>query len=539
MRTQVCTCAGRTLPVFAPILVCCFPPAVWAQATRPAGPDGPWDVGNRRQLFIDGRFFAKRENVDLCVHPPRKTGEWTIKPDRPWETGGIGPYSSVLKEGETYHFWYHAMDNKQWDSAREAGAICYARSKDGIHWEKPALGLIEYAGSRDNNIVVGHGAAGLKIGQDGVMVFLDPTAPPEQRFRMVSHFDALGAGIHILSSGDGIHWQVTHRSILNYRPMAKGHHLDSQNVIFWDDRIHKYVAYVRKNLNDPESQGRSVARAESDRLGDFPVVQDMPSILKPDALDMRQARRAMVDYYTSEAIKYPWADDAYFMFPQVYYHYTNLLRKFAKDCPTNAGPLDTQFAASRDGFHWERYDRRPFVGLGIKGEFDWASARMVWGIVPDVAGREMYMYYRASDWLHGWDRDERNKRLLTGAGLGADQDIAVLSRLVSRRDGFVSARTPYTGGEFTTPPLLFAGRRLALNINTSATGIGQVEILDEKGTPVTGYALSDCDWIHTANEINYVVTWNGRSDVSPLSGRPVRLRFVLTNSDLYAFQFQD
>ncbi|HOW17959.1 MAG TPA: hypothetical protein PLC79_02900, partial [Phycisphaerae bacterium] len=81
MRTQVRTCAGRTLPVFAPILVSCLPLAVRAQATRPAGPDGPWDVGNRRQLFIDDRFFAKRENVDLCVHPPRKTGEWTIKPD--------------------------------------------------------------------------------------------------------------------------------------------------------------------------------------------------------------------------------------------------------------------------------------------------------------------------------------------------------------------------------------------------------------------------------------------------------------------------
>jgi hypothetical protein len=522
-------------------LVACswFAGVAAAQTTRPDFGSGPLDIGDRRQVFIDGRFLARRRNVELCVHPPRKTGEWVIRPEHPWEKGGVGPFSSVLRDGPVYHMWYQVMDTRQWSEAKEAGCICYARSADGIHWEKPDLGLTEYAGSRKNNIVVGHGAAGFNIGQDGVMVFLDPTAPPDQRFRMVNHFDALGTGIHILSSGDGIHWQVTHRSILNYRPMKKGHHLDSQNVIFWDDRLHKYVAYVRKNLMEEGSQGRTVARAESDKLGGFPMVQDMPSILRPDDQDLRYGKTNLVDYYTSAAIKDPWADDAYYMFPQVYFHYTNLLQEFGKTCPTNAGSLDTQFGASRDGIHWERYDRRPFVPLGMKGEFDWASARMIYGIVPDVVGMEMYMYYRASDWLHGWDRDERNKRLLTAAGLGADQDIAVISRLVSRRDGFVSVRTPYTGGEFTTPLLRFTGSRLALNIDTSATGIGRVEILDEKDAPIDGYTLTDGDWIHTANEINHVVTWRGKCDVRALAGKPIRLHVVLRDSDLYAFQFQN
>ena len=100
----------------------------------------------------------------------------------------------------------------------------------------------------------------------------------------------------------------------------------------------------------------------------------------------------------------------------------------------NAGPMETVFAASRDGLRWERYDREPFIPLGMKGEFDWASARTIWGLVPDTTGRYMYMYYRASDWLHGWDRDERNRKLLTGAGLGATQDVTVISPLKTEED---------------------------------------------------------------------------------------------------------
>ena len=120
----------------------------------------PIKIGSGRQVFIDKTFLNEAQNVELVVHPPRKTGEMNIKPDQEWEKGGIGPYSSVLHDGSTYHAWYHAMDTVQWDTGHGRGSICYARSKDGIHWEKPAAGLVEYNGNRQNNIVMGHGATG-------------------------------------------------------------------------------------------------------------------------------------------------------------------------------------------------------------------------------------------------------------------------------------------------------------------------------------------------------------------------------------------
>ncbi|HNQ89589.1 MAG TPA: hypothetical protein PKM73_13305 [Verrucomicrobiota bacterium] len=493
------------------------------------------DVGNRRQVFIDGRFMAEARNVTLEVHPPRKTGDRTLQPEHAWERGGIGPYSNVLHDGATYHMWYHAMDTAGWDEGRTNGSICYATSSDGVVWHKPALGLISYAGTRANNIVIGHGAMGVTLGQDGGMVFLDPNAPPESRFRMLCRFGAIGApGLHLLSSSNGIHWQLTHKSICTYRTNEPHHHLDSQNIMFWDDRIAKYVLYCRRNLFDGGVQGRSVARAESAELGGFPVVQEMPVMIGPEPGDR------WLDYYTSAAIKYPWAQDAYYMFPQAYFHYLGgAIPEFPQQSPINAGPLDTQFAASRDGSAWQRYERRPFVRLGMKGEFDWGSARMIHGLVPDTSGRGMYLYYRASDWLHGWDRNESNKRLLRDAGLGAERNIAVISRLVLRRDGFISVRAPWTGGELVTEPLRFQGRRLVLNADTSAGGTLRVGLMGADGGPIPGFSLGECDLIHTCNEVNREVRWKGNPDLGALAQQPIRLRFALSNADLYAFQFRD
>lgn len=509
-------------------------------ADLPAAAPGVIDVGARRQLFLDDLFFASARGVTLRVHAPRKTGEQTIVPDRPWERGGLGPYSSVLWHEGKYHFWYHAMDRALWHTSPLAGAICYATSEDGITWTKPDLGLVEYEGSRRNNIVVGHGAAGLRIGQDGMMVFVDPTAPAAERLRMVCRFKAEGGdshGVNILSSGDGIHWTPTHANVVDYRPEEKRHHLDSQNVMFWDEARKKYVAYVRRNLRDAGSQGRAIARGESDRLGGFPMTQDLPVVFAPEPSDPLHGV-SVVDYYNSAALRYPWADRAYFLFPQAYYHYTRKLREFAKDLPVNAGPMETQFAASRDGIAWERFDRRPFVPVGMKGEFDCHSTRLIYGLVPDRSGREMYLFYRGSDWLHGWDRNEQNQKLLTARGLGADRNITVISRLVLRRDGFVSVSAGHETGEFTTPPLQVEGRRLRLNLDTSATGIARVACLDADGKPLEGFALEDCDIIHTANEINRTVTWRGSPEL-PATAGVVRLLVELRNTDLYAFQFSE
>ncbi len=513
-------------------------------AIEVTGAESPLSIGDKRQVFIDGRFFKEAQGMQLVVHRPVKTGQMVIRCERPWEER-LCFYHSVLKDGDTYHLWYtvYCKDSNSTPSVR---SIAYARSKDGVHWEKPDLGLVEIGGSKKNNIVLGLGFGGVKGATHGCMVFLDPQAPLDQRFRLVSNPEELGKKLQLFSSSDGIHWTLTHSDIMGFR--SEKHHLDSQNVIFWDERIGKYVAYVRRNLRPAGSQGRSVARAESTVISNFADVEDCPVVLgfdekDPNANDPVEGQSIEVaDYYTNATIKYAWAQDAYYMFPSQYFHYGAFLKDFRKGQPVNAGSLDVRFAASRDGIRWERYDRRVFVDLGTKDEWDSQSIYMVYGIVPGANEKEMYMYYYGSNALHGWDRDDqhrdRNRRLLSRAGGAPTIEKDGISRLVIRKDGFVSAQASYEGGQFLTPLLTFTGDELVLNVDTSAAGQLQVEILDEQGKVIPGYCLEDCDQIYTANEIERVVKWNGESKVGALAGRPIRLRFVMRDADLYALQFR-
>ncbi len=516
----------RLIPIPLILLSASFVAAQAANLSE--NPDAILDLGNRRQVFIDGRFFASAKNVELAVHPPRKTGERTLVADRPWEGSGPGTYSTVIYMDGVYHLWYPSR-----------AGICYARSSDGITWDKPNLGLTRYKGTRKNNIVLGSGANGItELSSEG-MVFYDPTAPRDQRFRCATRISDELKKTVCFSSPDGIHWRQTHDKVLMFTRPDDRQHLDSQNMIFWDDRINKYVAYMRRNQFQPGFRGRSIARSEAASLDGFAEVQDSPIVLGPDSADASLGGKPVVDYYTSGAMKYPWAQDAYYMFPQAYFCYPpGQLAEFPDRVAVNSGPLDTQFAASRDGITWQRFDRQPFVRLGLKGDFDSVMARVFAGLVPSLDGREMYLYYNGSDMSHGWGRDDRNKQLLKAAGLAPTHAVSIISRLALRRDGFVSARAAYSGGEFTTPPLKFTGRELVLNVDTSATGMLRCELLEANGQAIQGYALEDCGLIHTANELDRPVKWKGKSDLSALAGEPVRLRFVYRNTDLYAFQFR-
>lgn len=521
--------------------------------------EGAREIGAQRQLFIDQRFLGAAQGVELRVHPPVKTYERTVVATEPWERGHVGCYSSVLFADGVYHMWYRA-----------GAGMCYARSKDGVTWEKPELGIVEYKGSKKNNISLGGEVDGVPVAGEGGMVFIDPTAPPAEKFRMLIKRGEPAVidpnnppDCCIFSSPDGLRWKLTHEHVITFTEPSGKQHLDSQNVVWWDDRIGKYVAYMRRNMRDKGPRYRTIARSESKDLKGFQQVQDSPVVIGPDEYDDRFGPRPGVDYYTNAAIKYPWAQDAYFMFPVAYFHFMGkVLPEFPNETPINAGVLDTQFAASRDGVKWERYDRRPFIPLGFTNAFDSRQARGFYGMVPSVDGQQLYLYYLGSNSDHGWpgkpnkkedeayakanpeeakrsiERRNRNIKLLTEGGFAPEKEASVISRVVCRMDGFVSVSAGVKGGEFTTEPLIFTGKELVLNVDTSAIGNVACELQNEKGEAIPGFALADCGLVHSCNQINRVVGWKGGRDLSALAGKPVRLKMKIVSADVYAFQFR-
>ena len=458
----------------------------------------PLQVGTAKQVFIDGRFIANSENVKLVVNKPRITGEKLIVPDKPWEDFYIGSYISVIQEDDRINMWYRTTDKR---GLNDLNGIAYAYSIDGgATWIKPNLDIIEYEGSTNNNLVL--------TGIHGSTVFRNrPDAPVSEKYCM---FVGQSKGTKpkeypnkAFYSADGLHWQATGKvPFLDVSGLSKYHyfHLDSQNVTFWDSRLEKYVMMLR--INDGST--RTVGRTQSDIFGDFPTPE---IVLRPDKDDLSN-----MDFYTSATIQYPWAADAYYMFPATYY-ITSMQK--------NDGSIDIQFAASRNGINWLRPDRRPIIRLGFDGQ--WRDGVQYAGYGISRYNDELSLYYTGTDVTHGAYFERGYKG-------------GIITRAIYRLDGFMSVDASYTGGEFITPTLVFGGDRLEINFDGSAGGWARVEIQDENSKPIPGFTEKDSDNI-SGNSVRKPVSWAGKSSVSSLKGKQVKLRFVMRNAKLYAFQF--
>ena len=534
---------------------CTAQAAVAAQATVTDGPahspkGQPQQVGGDKQLFIDHRFIESSENINLVVNPPVKRPGPVLRCDKPWDALSLGWYSIVEDEG-VYKMWYYGADRdpRRTIVAGEqapvshmsahvvpAGSsqmtrpppgklrLCYAVSQDGLTWEKPNLGLVEFQGSTDNNIV----HEDLKLSY----VFIDPHGKAEERFKLI-HWT--GPGIAVKTSPDGLHWDQPSHQVSTLAP-------DTQKMAWWEPRLNKYVAYFRLTLKEENAPpfpfvgpieshppvvapktmrpGRAVGRVEvDDILAPWPE-EDIRTVLTADEHDPPDS-----DIYTHGLYRYPYAADAYFMFPMVYQHF----REDETTVP-NDGLNDSQFCASRDGIHWMRYDRKPYVPRGLPGDPDCGMTHT--GEFHIRKGHYLYQYYSGGPWTHGGYRRLSEQERGDKKNWGRIYYGVVIQRL----DGFVSADAPYTGGSLVTPPIVFQGKSLELNINVAAMGEARVEIQDEDGQPMSGFALDNCDRI-LFNDVAYRVKWQGKSDVSALSGRPVRLRIWMRSAKLYAFQF--
>ena len=453
-------------------------------------------VGGDKQLFIDELFFEESRGIRLRVHPARKTRVRNVVSEHPWESATLN-WFNVLDDGGKCRMWYECYDVDGWPTGDDT-SFCYAESADGIHWTKPKLGLVSYQDSGANNILFRQiGPQGARSRVHGTGVFRDPNAPPERRYKAVSQGLFRSPRykrphrIAGMCSADGLHWT-------RYPTPVCEVFADSQDSAFWDDQLKKYVLYGRV-------PGGGMGRAESDDFAHFAPLQ--PALL-PDGKDP-----AGSSLYNPAALKYPYAANVYLMFPSLFRH--------------AAQTLDIRLAVSRDGVHWTRPERVPFIRLGDQGDFDSASLYMGQGVIRKAD--ELWQYYSGSSLKHNEVKLETLVKLKPGEGRS-------YSRVVTRLDGYVSADADESGGAFTTPPLTFRGDTLTLNVQTRDGGALRVGLLDDQGNAVEGRSVDECHAI-TGDHIRAVVRWRSGADVSTRSGLPTKMRFEMKNASLYAFRF--
>ena len=478
----------------------------------------PLHIDGRLEPLVDDYLIDKLAGGARQVlhHPvPR---EVVIVNDKPWEGSGCG-YHSVFQDGNRYRMYYKAWQltvTEKKLTLPHPLFCCYAESADGIHWKKPDLGLFEFNGSKANNIVLApgqYGAAKADPGHPAVFKDDNPDCPLDARYKAIIRSGG-ARGLLAFKSPDGLHW-----TIMSKEPVITVGAFDSQNLAFWDPVRREYRAYWRYFTENR----RDIMTATSK---DFLHWTDPEPLQYPGAPKEHLYTNVIKPYHRAphlllglptRYVERGWSESMKAL-PDAEH------RRLRSSASQRYGTAITEglLMSSRNGTTFHRWPEA-FLRPGPERPDTWAYGNqyIAWQLVETPsslpgAPRELSLYATEGYWT-----GKQNQ----------------LRRYTLRLDGFVSVQAPLSGGELITKPLVFTGSRLELNLATSAAGSVRVEIQDAAGKPFDGFALADCGEIF-GDSIARQVNWKQGADVGALAGKPVRLRFVLKDADLYALQFR-
>jgi hypothetical protein len=470
----------------------------------------PIDVG--RQLFVDD-FLIESTTLRRRHHRPTyHAASPVLRPDQPWErtdrdgaelADQAAPYSDGVwydPRARRYLMWYLAADR----------ATCLATSADGLRWTKPALDV-----EPGTNIV-------LRTVRDASTVWLDHQAADDERFKLFEARYRRGAWqLALRTSGDGVHWSE--------EVAASGPSWD-RSTVFYNPFRQRWVGSIRGHDQQPPApphrlrvyrDGRTVAelldwkqhcdeaaRADPERQGDliFWTGADRRDPRHPDPRFRDEAPQLYnLDVFPYESLLVGlftlWQGPANEICQQLGIHKRN----------------EVLVGYSRDGFHWHRPDRRPFLPVSDDPRA-WNHAN-----VQSVGG--------------GCLVDERELRFYCSGRTMHPRSTSATGLATLRRDGFVSLDATAAGQELVTRPVAFTGRYLFVNAAPGA-GTLRAEVLDTDGQVLPGYAAAQCRPVtgdHTQARLVWSDDRGEERDLESLRDRPVRFRFHLTGGSFYAF----
>lgn len=456
-----------------------------------AEPPAVIELGSRRELLVDDFLIERLTGAALTMHQPQPR-EVALVCDAPWE-GNTSAYYTLFEDDGLFRMYYRASHVDESRKATHRELTCYAESRDGITWVKPKLGLFEFGGSKENNIVwYGPG------GTHNFAPFKDtnPAGKPEAKYKALAGGTTLVDGkkkscLHAYHSADGVRWSKTAEEAV----ITDGA-FDSQNIAFFDDLRGEYRAYWRYFSSSViDEKGK-----KSERVRAIRTATSKDFLHWENQADLSYGEAPAEHLYTNAIMPYTRAPHLFIGFP------TRFQRKTEQ--------VEPVFMTSRDAVSFKR----------------WPTELIPITAPQDREGNRSNYMTRGLLQLPGHDRElsvYATEAYYAGPG-------SRVRRFVFRMDGFVSARAGAEGGELVTKPLTFTGATLSLNI--ASKGATRVEVQDAKGRPRPGFALEDCTPI-TGDSVAQSVSWKG-GDLGALAGQPVRLRFVLKDADLFALQFQ-
>ena len=457
-------------------------------------------------------------DLRLKVQPGRWSEPIFHDAEHPWETGGMTPWF-VFPDDDKLKVWY-STKGKDGVSYQ-----AYAETVDGYNWDKPELGLVDYDGSNANNLLHKTDYFWLRC------VFKDPSASSEERYKStvpsgmifvdgVADLDLTSERffemhtamqhegmdpnqireklqMHQVIKGavspDGFRWRALDKPLRDLGAST----LDGEYYTTFDESKSEYVAYHRGH----SERRRCIRRSTAKRFDEW---EEPQFVFKPDPQDPID-----VDVYSCAYCPYPHGS-FHLMFLPFYHRCTST--------------VDVQMAPSRDGILWSRPERVPIIP---RGEYEAVYARRN---LVELNGEEWGLLFNGTKNRHDF--------LTYTAGGGGEVEPSEYRWALWKRDRLVALEA-LAEARFTTVQRDCRGGEMRLNYETETGGWIRVEIVQPPVTPpqpveaFPGFGFDEAD-VLTGDELDRIVTWKGKSDLSEFEGQQVSLRFHLCRARLYS-----
>jgi hypothetical protein len=465
----------------------------------------PIDVG--RQLFVDDFLIQETTLARVFHRPTASSANPVFRPTEAWERqryytepAGMSsippamPTAMVFSDGVVYDG--ESQQFKLWYMGGFRAGTCYAVSSDGERWTKPQL-----------DVVPGTNAVLNWLDRDSAVVWLDrATTNRAERYKMATFFASVDAML-LHTSPDGVHWN----------PAGQTGFVGDRTTFFYNPFRSVWAFSIRDDDHGPLRRFRRYMECADFKTGSHWNRDEPVPWMTADELDLPDPElKVQTELYNLDAVAYESL-------------MLGLFAIFRGDRAEDQKACDISVGYSRDGFHWTRPERKPFIGMSDDPQaWNHGNVQSAGGCCL-VVGDQLYFYVSGR------------------RGNPANVETAMCSTglYTLRRDGFASmmksrARVDRAAGpvssvsSLTTRPVRFNGRYLFVNADLGKAGKLAVEILDERGRPLKPYQRATCVPL-SGDGTKARVTWKGAADLGDLRGQVVRFRFWLSDGHLYAF----
>ncbi len=493
-------------------------------------------AGERVLFAFDDYSIPWQQNLKVTLVPATKyPGNPVLRrgPEGTPDHGHAALYGTVVKVGDKFCMWYLAMSQTEVVKGQAPGywrPMCYAESTDGIHWTKPDLGLVDFNGSKKNNICLIEGTPfSLTRVDDFLSVMYDEADPdPSRRYKAVfiAHVpieDIPGGMSNVgkkekricstiaIASADGLSWKVVGDRPVN----AGGERFEVTSLYRFGDFYYSTGQLLSPWtwLPDGSDSGRVIMAYRS-----------------PDFKTWSQAK-AFAFARPGQLASTPVKGEQTHMGAGLWNRDNVMVGLYGmwQDAPTPPPPgasshllgvrIDLGLVISNDGIHFrEPVANFKVIARGKEGEWD------------DVALLQAHAFVNEGDqtmiWYSHWDTGGKLKSM--------DVGLATL-----RRDGFgyLSPKQEDNDAQFITTLLTAKkGGRLRLNVDGVTAGTPlTVELLDHRDQPLAGYSGTAAAQV-TTNGTQLDLTWpQGHATALPAEPFAVKVKFpVNSKARVYA-----